>query len=69
MMPDDEAFVQETVPAAEGETRPAVRSLRELIERVSGRGFQAPAAGEDSGLADPLPFPFLAIVGQQEMKL
>lgn len=68
-MPDDEAFVQETVPAAEGETRPAVRSLRELIERVSGRGFQAPAAGEDSGLADPLPFPFLAIVGQQEMKL
>jgi len=46
-----------------------VRSLRDLIERVSGRGYQ-PGAGEgDSGLADILPFPFLAVVGQKEMKL
>jgi len=46
-----------------------VRSLRELIERVSGRGFQSPGGQEDAGIAEVLPFPFLAIVGQQPMKL
>ena len=46
-----------------------VRSLRELIERVSGRGFHPANGEEDSGLAESLPFPFLALVGQQEMKL
>ena len=41
----------------------AVRS-RDLIERVSGRGYQ-PRMGEgDSGLAEVLPFPFLGLVGQ-----
>jgi magnesium chelatase subunit I len=46
-----------------------VRSLQELIERVSGRGFQLPHQQEDQGLADVPPFPFLALVGQREMKL
>lgn len=46
-----------------------VRSLRELIDRVSGRGFRPPLQAEDAGLAEVLPFPFLALVGQQEMKL
>jgi magnesium chelatase subunit I len=45
------------------------RSLRELIDLVSGRGFQSQITAEDSGLAEVLPFPFLALVGQQEMKL
>lgn len=45
-----------------------VRSLRELLDRVTGRGFK-PAQVEDAGLAETLPFPFLAIVGQSEMKL
>ncbi len=44
------------------------RSLRELLDHVSGKGL-APAPSEEGGLLDSLPFPFLAIVGQQEMKL
>lgn len=45
-----------------------IRSLKELIEYVSGKyATQLPA--EDSGLAEILPFPFLAIVGQREMKI
>lgn len=46
-----------------------VRSLRELIERVAGRGLGPLGKMGDSGVADILPFPFLAIVGQLEMKL
>jgi len=45
------------------------RSLRELIDRVSGRGIQAPPAAEEASLLEALPFPFLALVGQREMKL
>ncbi|MBN2385940.1 MAG: hypothetical protein JXB85_02895 [Anaerolineales bacterium] len=44
------------------------RSLRELIDYVSGKALPPPA-GEEAGLAEALPFPFLAIVGQSEMKL
>lgn len=46
-----------------------VRSLRELIDLVTGRDFKADLPHEDAGLADVMPFPFLALVGQQEMKL
>ena len=48
---------------------PPVRSLRELIDRVTGRGFSPPQTVEPAGLAETLPFPFLALVGQEEMKL
>jgi magnesium chelatase subunit I len=48
---------------------PPVRSLRELIDRVSGRGLQPVHAEGDAGLAEALPFPLLALVGQPEMKL
>ncbi len=48
---------------------PPPRSLRELIERVSGRGFRSQFTAEDAGVAEVLPFPFLALVGQREMKL
>jgi magnesium chelatase subunit I len=51
------------------EIQPTVRSLRELIDRVTGKGFQTPQTQEDAGLAEILPFPFLAIVGQREMKI
>ncbi len=44
------------------------RSLRERVDFVSGKSA-VPVAEEDAGLAEALPFPFLAIVGQQEMKL
>ncbi|HAL17282.1 MAG TPA: hypothetical protein DCP32_11215, partial [Anaerolineaceae bacterium] len=46
-----------------------VRSLRELIEIVSGRSLKGQMPAEDFGLAEALPYPFLALVGQYEMKL
>lgn len=45
------------------------RSLRELVDMVSGRSLQSSLPQEDAGLAEVLPFPFLALVGQTEMKL
>ncbi len=46
------------------------RSLKELIDFASGKellkGFEKMG---DAGIAEMLPFPFLAIVGQNEMKL
>jgi len=46
-----------------------VRSLKELIDHVTGRNIQLPREAEGSGVAEVLPFPFLALVGQREMKL
>jgi magnesium chelatase subunit I len=43
--------------------------LKELVERATGGGGGVPITQEDAGLAEKLPFPFLAIVGQFEMKL
>lgn len=46
-----------------------VRSLRELIDIATGRNLSADKGDEDYGLAELLPFPFLGLVGQNEMKL
>ncbi len=46
-----------------------IQSLRELIDLVTGRQFQSQLSQEDAGLAEVLPFPFLGLVGQMEMKL
>lgn len=46
-----------------------VQSLTELIEKTSARRFIEAPPPEDLGLAEPIAFPFLAIVGQAEMKL
>jgi magnesium chelatase subunit I len=51
-----------------GEPAP-VGSLRELIDIVTGRAFKDQVETEDAGLAEVIPFPFLALVGQEEMKL
>ncbi len=51
------------------EVTSGVRSLRELIERVTGKGFNALQVQEDAGIAEVIPFPFLAIVNQYEMKM
>lgn len=56
-------------PDAETPNVTTVRSLKELIDIVSGRALRTDQPQEDSGLAEPLPFPFLALVGQTEMKL
>ena len=45
-----------------------VHSLKELLDRVTGREFHPAAPALESGLAEALPFPFLALVGQLEMK-
>src|SRR5215510_2747284 len=56
----------------EGEEKERVahpfRSLQELLDHVSGKALP-PLEAEESGRAEALPFPFLAIVGQNEMKL
>jgi magnesium chelatase subunit I len=44
------------------------KNLRELVDYVSGKSL-SDLHEEDSGLAEALPFPFFAIVGQHEMKL
>lgn len=46
-----------------------VQSLTELLERASAQRFLDAPPPEDLGLAEHLPFPFLAMVGQEEMKL
>lgn len=51
------------------EPTPRFRTLRELIDQVTGREHWQPIEAGDAGLAELLPFPFLALVGQREMKL
>ncbi len=46
----------------------AFRNLRELVDYVAGKSLP-PLSAEEARVTDVLPFPFLAIVGQQEMKL
>lgn len=46
-----------------------VRSISELIEQASSQKFLEAPPPQDLGLAEPLAFPYLSIVGQQEMKL
>jgi magnesium chelatase subunit I len=46
-----------------------IRSLRELVDLVCGRNVQETGDYGEAGLAENLPYPFLALVGQQEMKL
>lgn len=69
----DLSFLTENRPPVEAPPQAAdaggVRSLRELIARVSGKSLQ-PLPREGAGTpVESLPFPFLAIVGQSEMKL
>ncbi|HSL29623.1 MAG TPA: ATP-binding protein [Anaerolineales bacterium] len=44
------------------------RNLRDLVDYVAGKSLP-PLAPDDGRLVELLPFPFLAIVGQREMKL
>lgn len=51
------------------EERSSIQSLRELIDLVTGRSFNTQLSQEDAGLAENLPYPFLGLVGQTEVKL
>ncbi len=61
------------IPTPPGETGQAARhfkSLKELLDFASVKDVARNLAQMgDSGIAEALPFPFLAIVGQNEMKL
>lgn len=46
-----------------------IRSLRELIDIATGKTVIDQQPREDAGLAESLPYPFMALVGQYEMKL
>jgi magnesium chelatase subunit I len=47
----------------------AIRGITHLLEVASSRRFLAAVEPGDRGLAESLPFPFLAFVGEGEMKL
>ncbi len=69
MTEEQEPIPVEAFSDHDGEAQPQVRSLRELIDRVTGRGLEITQKQEDAGIAEVVPFPFLALVGQSEMKL
>jgi magnesium chelatase subunit I len=56
-------------PSASEGIPTGIRSLRDLIDRVTGRHLEDLSVEGDAGLAELWPYPFLAMVGQQEMKL
>ena len=66
-MTNDELEKPEVFSASEG-IPTGIRSIRDLIDRATGRNLQDFSEG-DAGLAEQWPFPFLAIVGQKEMRL
>lgn len=56
-------------PAEEPELIKKVGSLQELLRRASGMSAVSETELEDAGIAENIPFPFLALVDQTEMKL
>lgn len=46
----------------------SIRSLRDLLDQIGGKAL-APLTPEEGRITEAQPFPYLAIVGQQEMKL
>lgn len=50
-------------------TNPNISSLKELIDIASGKKISQYDFQHDTGIAEPLFYPFLGIVGQFEMKL
>ncbi|MCB2180134.1 ATP-binding protein [bacterium] len=72
----ERGFSQEKQPEGNFENAPSasegipsgIRSIRDLIDQVTGRNLPDLEDG-DAGYAEQWPFPFLALVGQQEMKL
>lgn len=63
-------LTQQPEPPSEPKERVAnpIRSLRELVDLVAGKSLP-PLAPEEGRVTENLPFPYLAIVGQYEMKL
>ena len=64
----DDKPSQEMADSTSDPNESKFRSLKNLIEHVSGKNLGESQAQQDSGLVEALPFPFLAMVGQVEMK-
>ena len=62
MSEEQESLPLKSLTPPEDEVPPKVNSLRELIDRVTGRNLDITQVQEDAGIADAVPFPFLAIV-------
>ena len=60
--------VESTEPESKERVAHSIRSLRELVDFVAGKSLP-PLAPEEGRVTETLPFPYLAIVGQHEMKL
>ena len=67
-MTEPELIQPEEKPEPKERVAHSFRNLRELVDYVAGKSLPA-LTPEEGILTEPLPFPFLAIVGQQEMKL
>ncbi len=50
-------------------TNPPINSLKDLIEQVSGKNISVTTNADETSYATPPVFPFLAIIGQNELKL
>ena len=57
-----------TLPEAQEQPSNPFRNLRELVDYVAGKSLP-PLPAEEGRVTELLPFPFLGIVGQHEMKL
>ncbi|MCE1254466.1 MAG: ATP-binding protein [Anaerolineae bacterium] len=68
-MKEDENSSSPTDFSDDSSVTTGIRSLKELIDLVSGRTVSSHLPQEESGRAEALPFPFLGIVAQLEMKL
>src|SRR5512146_154897 len=68
IMTEPELTPLEEKPEPKERVAHSFRNLRELVDYVAGKSLP-PLAPDEGRLSEPLPFPFLAIVGQQEMKL
>ncbi len=67
-MTEPELTQPEVQPEPKERIAHSFRNLRELVDYVAGKSLP-PLTAEEGILTEALPFPFLAIVGQQEMKL
>ena len=65
---DDKEQDLSSPSASEGIPR-SIRSIRDLIDQVTGRNLVDFNSEGDVGLAEHWPYPFLALVAQQDMKL
>lgn len=67
-MTEPESTQPETTSEPKERVGHSFRSLRELVDYVAGKSLPL-LPPEEGILTEAMPFPFLAIVGQQEMKL